>query len=52
MSALPTGIGPFVPAKTYQRNDPSTAGTVFASTVLSFITVSVLLILFGLRGAE
>jgi predicted permease len=42
-SALPTGIGPFVLAKTYGLQGPEAAGTILLSTALSVVTISLLL---------
>lgn len=47
MSALPTGTGPFILSKHYEREGASTAGAVLVSTVLSFATVSGLLAWFA-----
>ena len=47
MSALPTGASAFILAKLYGREVASTSGTVLVSTVLSFVTLSVLLAWFA-----
>lgn len=44
MSALPTGAGAFILAKLYGREAAATSGTVLVSTILSFFTLSVLLV--------
>ena len=44
MSALPTGAGAFILARLYGREVSSTSGTILVSTILSFGTLSVLLI--------
>lgn len=43
MSALPTGASAFILAKLYGREIAATSGTVLVSTVISFVTLSVLL---------
>ncbi len=43
MSALPTGSTAFILAKLYGREVAATSGTVLVSTVVSFVTLSVLL---------
>jgi malonate transporter and related proteins len=50
LSSLPTGIGPFVIAKAYQREDATTTGTILVSTLLSVITVSALVTLYAVPG--
>lgn len=47
MSALPTGTGAFILASLYGREGASTSGTVLVSTVLSFATLPLLLVLLG-----
>jgi malonate transporter len=47
MSALPTGASAFILAKLYGREVASTSGTVLVSTVVSFVTLSVLLLWFA-----
>ncbi len=44
MSALPTGASAFILAKLYGREVAATSGTVLVSTVVSFATLSVLLV--------
>ena len=44
MAAMPTGAGAFILARLYGREAASTSGTILVSTVLSFATLSVLLI--------
>ncbi len=44
MSALPTGAGAFILAKLYGREAASTSGAVLVSTILSFATLSLLLV--------
>jgi predicted permease len=44
MSALPTGAGAFILAKLYGREAGAISGTVLVSTVLSFPTLSLLLV--------
>ena len=51
MSALPTGTGAFILALMYGREGASTSGTVLVSTVLSFVTLSFLLVWMGAGGA-
>lgn len=43
MAALPTGAGAFILARLYDREASVTSGTILVSTVLSFVTLSVLL---------
>ena len=43
MSALPTGASAFILSKLYGREVASTSGTVLVSTVVSFVTLSLLL---------
>ena len=44
MRALPTGAGAFILARLYGREGAATSGTVLVSTMVSFVTLSVLLI--------
>ena len=43
MAALPTGAGAFILARLYDREAAVTSSTILVSTVLSFVTLSVLL---------
>ncbi len=43
MAALPTGAGAFILARLYDREAAVTSGTILLSTLLSFVTLSVLL---------
>lgn len=47
MSALPTGASAFILAKLYGREVASTSGTVLVSTMVSFVTLSLLLMWFA-----
>lgn len=47
MSALPTGASAFILAKLYGREVASTSGVVLVSTVISFVTLSALLMWFA-----
>ncbi len=42
ISALPTGTGPFMLAKLYDREAASISGTILVSTVLSILSITVL----------
>ncbi|BBP46463.1 hypothetical protein THMIRHAS_18360 [Thiosulfatimonas sediminis] len=48
LAALPTGTGPYMLAEFYRRDALVTAQTILISTVLSIISLSVLMHLFGL----
>lgn len=48
LAALPTGTGPYMLAEFYRRDGLITAQTILISTVLSIISLSVLMHLFGL----
>ncbi len=50
LAALPTGVGPFMIATHYGRDNSIPARAIFASTVLSLVTLTLLLVLLG-RGA-
>jgi malonate transporter len=45
LAALPTGTGPFMLAKLYEREAAATSRAILLSTVLSVVTVSVLVVL-------
>ncbi len=47
LAALPTGTGPFMLAKLYEREAAATSRAILLSTVLSVVTVSVLVVLIG-----
>jgi predicted permease len=43
MAALPTGAGAFILSRLYGQEPAATSGTILVSTILSFVTLSVLL---------
>lgn len=47
LAALPTGTGPFMVAEFYKREASITSATVLASTVLSLVTITLYLSLWG-----
>ncbi len=47
LSALPTGTGPFMLAKLYDRRAADTSGAILVSTVLSLLSVSLIVAWFG-----
>lgn len=47
MAALPTGAGAFILARLYGREAAATSGTILVSTILSFGTLSALLVWLG-----
>lgn len=47
LSALPTGTGPFMLAKLYDRDAAPTAAAILVSTLLSVVTISLLVAVFG-----
>ena len=51
LAALPTGTGPFMLAKLYEREAATTSRTILVSTVLSVVTVSALVLVFRTKSA-
>ena len=49
LCALPTGTGPFMLAKLYDRQSAPTSGVILVSTVISVLTITVVLTLFGIK---
>ena len=47
LAALPTGTGPFMLAKLYEREAAATSRAILLSTVLSVATVTALVLLIG-----
>ena len=47
LCALPTGTGPFMLAKLYDRQSAPTSGAILVSTVISVLTITLLLSIFG-----
>lgn len=47
LAGLPTGTGPFMLAKMYERDASHTAGSILVSTILSIVTISILITWFA-----